>query len=166
MGRAARGVKGITLSGDDVVVGVCVVNDEKTILTVTERGMGKRSPFSDFREMKHRGGRGVTCHNISDKTGKLASIITVSDDDDIMLITNEGTIIRTSVSGINVYSRTASGVIIMRLDENSTIKKVARLEKQEEIDAESEAIDREIENSPSEPVKVEAEIATESSDEE
>jgi DNA gyrase subunit A len=166
MGRAARGVKGITLSGDDVVVGVCVVNDEKTILTVTERGMGKRSPFSDFREMKHRGGRGVTCHNISDKTGKLASIITVSDDDDIMLITNEGTIIRTSVSGINVYSRTASGVIIMRLDENSTIKKVARLEKQEDIDAESEAIDREIENSPSEPVKIEASIDTESSDEE
>ena len=166
MGRAARGVKGITLSGDDVVVGVCVVNDEKTILTVTERGMGKRSPFSDFREMKHRGGRGVTCHNISDKTGKLASIITVSDDDDIMLITNEGTIIRTSVSGINVYSRTASGVIIMRLDENSTIKKVARLEKQEEIDAESEAIDREIENSPSEPEKIDAKMNTEISDEE
>ena len=166
MGRAARGVKGITLTGDDVVVGVCVVNEEKSILTITERGMGKRSPFSDFREMKHRGGRGVTCHNISDKTGKLASIITVSDDDDIMLITNEGTIIRTSVSGINVYSRTASGVIVMRLDENSTIKKVARLEKQEEIDAESEAIDREIENSPSEPEKADAKMNAEVSDEE
>ena len=166
MGRAARGVKGITLTGDDVVVGVCVVNEEKSILTITERGMGKRSPFSDFREMKHRGGRGVTCHNISDKTGKLASIITVSDDDDIMLITNEGTIIRTSVSGINVYSRTASGVIVMRLDENSTIKKVARLEKQEEIDAESEAIDREIENSPSEPEKADVKMNAEVSDEE
>ncbi len=148
MGRAARGVKGITLVGDDVVVGVCLVDDEKTILTVTERGMGKRSPFSDFREMKHRGGRGVTCHNISEKTGKLASIITVSDDDDIMLITNEGTIIRTSVSGINVYSRTAAGVIIMRLDEGSTLKKVARLEKEEEIEAESEAVEREIESDP------------------
>ena len=162
MGRAARGVKGITLVGDDTVVGVCVVDESKYILTVTERGMGKRSPFSDFREMKHRGGRGVTCHNISEKTGKLASVITVSDDDDIMLITNEGTIIRTSISGINVYSRTASGVIIMRLDESSTIKKVARLEKQEEIEAESEAIDREIEAEPkTEIVKENASLSSE-----
>jgi DNA gyrase subunit A len=98
--------------------------------------------------MKHRGGHGVTCHNISDKTGKLASVITVSEDDDIMLITNEGTIIRTSVSGINIYSRTAGGVIVMRLAEGSTIKKVARLERQEEIDAESEAVEKEIENTP------------------
>ena len=166
MGRAARGVKGITLVGDDTVVGVCVVDESKYILTVTERGMGKRSPFSDFREMKHRGGRGVTCHNISEKTGKLASVITVSDDDDIMLITNEGTIIRTSISGINVYSRTASGVIIMRLDETSTIKKVARLEKQEEIDAESEAIDREIEAEPkTEVVKENASLISEADEE-
>jgi DNA gyrase subunit A len=128
--------------------------------------MGKRTLFSDFRQMKNRGGRGVACHKISDKTGKLAVVITVADDDDIMLITNEGTIIRTPVDSINVYSRTASGVIIMRLDENSTIKKVARLEKQEEIDAESEAIDREIENSPSEPEKIDAKINTEISDEE
>ena len=137
MGRGARGVKGITLSGDDVVVGVAVVDETKTILTVTENGMGKRTSFDDFREMKHRGGKGVTCHKISEKTGKLAAIVTVSDDDDIMLITNEGTIIRTSVSGINVYSRTAAGVILMRLDEGSTINNVARLERQEEIDAES-----------------------------
>jgi DNA gyrase subunit A len=84
--------------------------------------------------MKHRGGRGVTCHHISDKTGKLASILTVSEDDDIMLITNEGTIIRTAVSGINVYSRTAGGVILMRLDEGCTINNVARLEKNEDIE--------------------------------
>ena len=166
MGRAARGVKGITLVGDDTVVGVCVVDDNKSILTVTERGMGKRSPFSDFREMKHRGGRGVCCHNISEKTGKLASVITVSEDDDIMLITNEGTIIRTSVSGINVYSRTASGVIIMRLDESSVIKKVARLEKQEEIDAESEAINRDIESSAQEaPVKEDEHISADDGEE-
>ena len=101
MGRAARGVRGITLTGDDTVVGVCVVDETKTMLTVTERGMGKRTEFSDFREMKHRGGKGVVCHNINDKTGKLAAIITVDADDDIMLITDEGTIIRMSVSGIN-----------------------------------------------------------------
>ena len=148
MGRSARGVKGITLSEGDVVVGVCVVDDSKTLLTVTERGMGKRTEFSDFREMKHRGGRGVTCHNITEKTGKLASIITVSDDDDIMLITNEGTIIRTSVSGINVYSRTATGVIIMRMTGDSTINNVARLEREDEIARESEAIEDEIKSAP------------------
>ncbi len=150
MGRAARGVRGITLSDSDVVVGVCVVDETKSILTITENGMGKRSPFSDFRQMKNRGGKGVTCHNISEKTGKLASIITVSDDDDIMLITNEGTIIRTSVSGINVYSRTASGVIVMRLSEGCKINNVARLEKAEEIEEASEAVQKEIEKIPTE----------------
>jgi DNA gyrase subunit A len=162
MGRAARGVKGITLSEGDYVVGVCVVDEEKTMLTVTENGMGKRSPFSDFRQMKNRGGHGVTCHKISEKTGKLASIITVSDDDDIMLITNEGTIIRTSVSGINVYSRSASGVIIMRLDEISYINNVARLERAEDIEKESEAINKEIESTATESVLKEERISLDS----
>ena len=153
MGRNARGVKGITLVDDDVVVGVCLVDDEKTLLTVTENGMGKRTLFSDFREMKHRGGRGVTCHNINEKTGKLASILTVSEDDDIMLITNEGTIIRTAVSGINVYSRTAGGVILMRLDEGCTINNVARLEKNEEIEAEAQVVEAEAEAPVAEPVQ-------------
>ncbi len=148
MGRGARGVRGISLVGDDVVVGVARVEEDKTLLTVTEGGMGKRTSFDDFREMKNRGGKGVSCHKISEKTGKLASIITVSDDDDIMLITNEGTIIRTSVSSINVYSRTATGVIVMRLSDGCTINNVARLEKQEEIEKSSEEIEREIENMP------------------
>ena len=145
MGRGAHGVKGITLVGDDYVVGVAVVSEDKKLLTVTENGMGKRTSFSDFRLMKNRGGKGVTCHNINEKTGKLAAIITVSEDDDIMLITNEGTIIRTNVSSINTYSRTATGVIIMRLSEGSFINNVARLEKSEEIEEESKKIDKEIE---------------------
>ena len=155
MGRTARGVRGITLEGDDYVVGVALVDESKTLLTVTEGGMGKRTSFSDFREMKHRGGKGVTCHHITEKTGKLASVITVADDDDIMMITNEGTIIRTSVSKINVYSRTATGVILMRLDDGAFINNVARLEKDEEIEKESQAVDKEIENSPK-PESVEA----------
>ena len=145
MGRGARGVRGITLVDDDYVVGVALVDDEKTLLTITDGGVGKRTSFSDFRQMKNRGGRGVTCQNINEKTGKLAAIVTVADDDDIMLITNEGVIIRTSVSGINVYSRTATGVIIMRLSEGSFINNVARLEKDEEIEKISEEIDSEIE---------------------
>ena len=165
MGRGARGVRGITLVGDDVVVGVCAVDDTKTMLSVTENGMGKRTSFSDFREMKHRGGKGVVCHNITEKTGKLASIITVADDDDIMLITDEGTIIRTSVSSVNVYSRTATGVILMRLSEGSKINNVARLEKAEEIEKLEEEIEKEIENTPA-PEKKAAEKEELSSEEE
>ena len=148
MGRGARGVRGITLEGDDYVVGVALVDEEKTLLTVTEGGMGKRTSFADFRQMKHRGGKGVTCHNINEKTGKLASVITVADDDDIMIITNEGTIIRTSVAGINVYSRTATGVIVMRLSDGAYINNIARLEKTEEIEKESLEADKELENAP------------------
>ena len=146
MGRGARGVRGITLTDEDYVVGVAVVDEKKTLLTITENGVGKRTEFSDFREMKHRGGRGVCCQNINEKTGKLAAIIAVYEDDDIMLITNEGTIIRTSVSGINVYSRTATGVIVMRLADGSTINNIARLEKSEEIEKESQKVDEEIKN--------------------
>ena len=148
MGRTARGVRGITLDDDDYVVGVALVDDTKTLLTVTEGGMGKRTPFSDFRQMKHRGGKGVTCHNITEKTGKLASVITVDEDDDIMIITNEGTIIRTSVSCVNVYSRTATGVILMRLAEGAFINNVARLDKAEDIEKESLEVEKEIENTP------------------
>ena len=144
MGRAARGVRGISLDEDDYVVGVALVDEAKTLLTVTEGGMGKRTSFEDFRQMKHRGGKGVACQKITDKSGKLSSIVTVSEDDDIMLITNEGTIIRTSVSGINVYSRTATGVIIMRLAEGSYINNVARLDKAEDIEKESAEVESKI----------------------
>ncbi len=169
MGRGARGVKGITLVDDDYVVGVALVDETKTLLTVTENGMGKRTDFSDFRQMKHRGGRGVACHKINEKTGKLASVITVADDDDIMIITNEGTIIRTSVSSINVYSRTATGVIVMRLAEGAYINNVARLEKDEDIEKESLEVDKEIENTPVSEIKEEIvteEVETENVDEE
>jgi len=143
MGRGAHGVKGITLVGDDYVVGVAVVDEEKKLLTITDNGIGKRTEFSDFRLMKNRGGKGVSCQNINEKTGKLAAIITVADDDDIMIITNEGTIIRTSVSDINVYSRTATGVIVMRLDDGAYINNITRLEKEEEIEKMSRELDAE-----------------------
>jgi len=147
MGRAARGVRGIRLEGEDYVVGVAVVDENKKLLTITERGMGKRSDFEDFRLMKNRGGRGVLAHKISEKSGKLAAIITVADDDDIMIITNEGTIIRTPVSNISVYSRTAGGVIVMRLSEGSYINNITRIEKESEIEEKKLIEDEEIKNS-------------------
>ncbi|MBR5449080.1 MAG: DNA gyrase subunit A, partial [Clostridia bacterium] len=164
MGRAARGVRGITLQGEDYVVGVAVVDDTKTLLTVTEKGMGKRTSFDDFRQMKHRGGKGVTCHNITEKTGKLATVVTVAEDDDIMMITNEGTIIRMNAADINVYSRTAGGVILMRVDEDCVINNVARLEKAETIEAETAEIDREIEAMPK-PVTPEVLVSDDDEDE-
>ena len=163
MGRNARGVRGITLVGDDVVIGVALVDDEKTLLTVTEGGLGKRTSFSDFREMKHRGGKGVTCHKLTEKSGKLSAIATVSEDDDIMLITNTGTIIRMSVSDINIYSRVASGVIVMRLNDDTKVINLSRLEKSEDIEAEAKALDEQL---PEEAPKVSAEVERASLDEE
>ena len=134
MGRSARGVRGIKLKGDDYVVGVVNVEEGKKLLTVTENGFGKRTEFDDFRLMKNRGGGGVICHNLTEKTGLLAGIISVDDEDDIMVITNEGIIIRTPASDVSVYSRTASGVIVMRLEEGQSIVNVTKTAKEPEED--------------------------------
>ncbi len=142
MGRTARGVRGIRLSDGDEVVGVAVVDEERKLLTVTEKGFGKQSEFSEFRTMLHRGGHGVTCHKISEKTGRLAAIATVDEDDDMMMMTSGGTVIRTPVRGISTYSRTAGGVIVMRLSEGDSLVTMTRIEKDEEIEksvAEAEA---------------------------
>ena len=121
MGRTARGVRGISLRGDDYVAGVCVVEEGKDLLCVTENGFGKRSPFDDFRIMKNRGGFGVTCYNLTEKSGKLTGIAAVDDNDDLMMITDSGTIIRTPVQGIPGRSRSAGGVIVMRLGEDQRL---------------------------------------------
>ena len=129
MGRTARGVRGINLREGDTVAGVAVAEENKWLITVTENGYGKRTPFSDLRTMRNRGGMGVVCHNLTEKTGLLAGIATVDEQDDIMMITDQGTIVRTPVADINVYSRSASGVIVMRLSEGQklvTFTKVAR----------------------------------------
>ena len=133
MGRLARGVRGIRLSGDDYVVGVAVVDESKSLLTITKGGYGKRTPFEDFRVMKNRGGMGVTCQKITEKTGRLASIATVDESDDVMLITSAGTMIRVPVAGIPLYSRSAGGVIVMRLDGDAQILSFARVEKDEDL---------------------------------
>ncbi len=133
MGRTARGVIGIRMEEGDEVVGLVDVDESKTLLTITENGMGKRSPFEDFRTMKNRGGSGVAAHKMTDKTGKLASIAAVCEDDDIMLITDAGTVIRTHVDSIPVHSRATGGVIVMRLSDDAKIVTFARIEKEEEI---------------------------------
>ncbi len=134
MGRVSRGVRGIRLKGDDYVIGVVSVEEGKKLLTITENGYGKRTEFDDFRLMKNRGGGGVTCHNLTEKTGLLAGIIAVSDDEDIMMITDGGIIIRTPADNISTYSRTASGVIVMRLEEGQKLVNITNVAKEEESD--------------------------------
>jgi len=137
MGRTARGVRGMRLADDDFVVGAVLVDESKMLMTVTERGYGKRTEFNEFRQMKNRGGSGVICHNISEKTGKLAGICAVDEQDDLMLITDQGTIIRTPVAGINTYSRSASGVIVMRLDDDQKIVNFTKVSPDEKKDEET-----------------------------
>ena len=133
VGRTARGVRGIELRNGDEVIGAVIVDEEKDLLTVTEKGFGKRSSFSDF-ESRNRGIFGVRAHNLNEKTGKLASIGVVDGEKDIIAITNEGVIIRTSVAEIPVYNRSATGVKVMKLDDECKIVKMtfADSEKEEE----------------------------------
>ncbi len=141
MGRIARGVRGIRLDESDEVCGVTVVEQGKKMLVITEGGYGKRTEFDEFRRMAHRGGHGVACQKNIEKTGRVASIAAVSDDDDVLLITNNGIIIRVHADGISTYSRTATGVRIMRLDEDASIVRFTTTERDD--DAEAVEIDAE-----------------------
>ena len=139
MGRAARGVRGIKLKNDDYVVGVAVVDESKMLITVTEKGFGKRNPFEGYTAHS-RGTTGVICHKLTDKTGKLAGIATVAEDDDIMIITNEGILIRMPVSDVNVYDGNSTvGVRVMRLDENAVIVNFAATKSEAAEEAEINA---------------------------
>ena len=130
LGRTARGVRGVKLREGDYVVGAVKVEEDKQLITVTENGYGKRTPFDEYR-VKGRGGLGVTCHNLTEKTGLLAGIAAVDDGDDLMMITNLGTIIRTPVKDINTYSRSAGGVIVMRLSEGQTLVNFSKVAHEE-----------------------------------
>ncbi len=134
MGRQARGVRAILLSGDeDRVVGAGVIPEgadgegELFVLTITENGFGKRSLTSEYKT-QFRGGHGIICHGLAEKTGELAGIRIVRESDDVLLITDGGVIIRTHVSEINVYGRSASGVIVMRLEESSRIARFSAID--------------------------------------
>ena len=134
VGRTARGVRGIELRGEDKVCGAVIVDETRKLLTVTENGFGKRSEFSDF-EARNRGIFGVRAHNVTDKTGALATIGAVDESEDIMAITDAGVVIRTPVSEVPVYNRSASGVRVMRIAEGT---KVAKMTFTDAVDDEDE----------------------------
>jgi DNA gyrase subunit A len=136
MGRATYGVKGITLRKGDVVVAMEELDPHGQVLTVTERGYGKRTPVEDYR-LQGRGGQGVINLKVTPKTGEVVGVRYVTPDEGLMLITQEGMIIRLNVSGVREVGRSAQGVKLMNLDSEDCIVAVAKLaEKDEEAEIE------------------------------
>ena len=144
MGRTARGVRGIRLMGDDYVAGAVIIERDEEwrkshrLIMITENGFGKRLDEAHF-ENKGRGIKGMCCYKITDRTGPLVGIETVLETDDVMMITNDGTIIRTPTAGIPEYGRTAAGVIVMRLSDDAKIVNFTVTAAAEEAEAEAEA---------------------------
>ena len=139
MGRDAAGVRGITLSEGDFVIGAEKMEEGKTLLTITENGYGKRTELPEYLRTgpdgekipQSRGGKGLKNYNITPKTGNIAGCRVVGDNDDVMIIENGGVIIRVPAASINVYKRDVQGVIVMRVDEGNKVVSIERVEAEE-----------------------------------
>ncbi|MBR6413701.1 MAG: DNA gyrase subunit A [Oscillospiraceae bacterium] len=140
MGRAAYGVRGISLADGDYLVGAGIYEAGKTLLSVTENGFGKRTELSAFlkpdetgarTQPQSRGGKGMAAYGLTDKTGKVAGVQVVSEDEDLMVIENNGVIIRMQISDINVYGRAAQGVRVMRLEPGSKVISIETVSREE-----------------------------------
>lgn len=132
MGRAATGVKGVNLRDGDFVVGSSTINNSQEVLVVSENGLGKRTSAEQY-PTKGRGGKGIKVMNVTERTGKLAGLVTVNGDEDLMLITDTGVIIRTNVDNISQTGRSAQGVKVMRLDKEAHIVTFALVERESEM---------------------------------
>jgi len=142
MGRDTTGVKGIELGARDQVIGMVVIKREATLLVVAERGIGKCSPIDDYRVQK-RGGKGIITIHRTDKTGDAVSIMEVLPEDELMLMTKQGILIRMPVKGIRVAGRNTQGVKLVNLDEKDLVMAVARVVPDEE--GEGDASDSDVE---------------------
>lgn len=138
MGRTAMGVRGIRLRKGDYVIGAVRAWPGSSLLTITEKGYGKRTPIEEYirggGEPQRRGGYGLRNYNITEKTGPAAVVKVARETDDILIIADDGTIIRMPVSDVNVYGRSAQGVRVMRLNEDAKVISLARAEAEEEED--------------------------------
>ena len=126
MGRVAAGVRGVRLSKNDHVIGMVIVKREGTLLSVSEKGFGKRTWIKEYR-LTHRAGKGIKNFKVSEKTGRLLSIKEVVDDDDLMLISSKGVLLRIHVGNIRATGRNTSGVHLIRLDSGDKVSDVARI---------------------------------------
>lgn len=140
MGRASTGVKGIHISDDDAVIDMDVVDHDNDVLIVTSKGYGKRTPVSEYR-IQSRGGKGIKTLNVTAKNGPVVGLKVVKNDEDLMIITASGTIIRTSISGISTMGRNTQGVKLIHIRDDDEVSTVARVEKSEET-----AEDEELQN--------------------
>ena len=140
MGRTAAGVRGIRLSEGDYVVGAGRARKGAYVLSITENGYGKRTPVEDFT-IHHRGGGGMMLHNLTAKTGLVAGIAVVDNDNDVMIITDDGVIIRTGCEEIRECGRGSQGVIVMRTGEDVKVISIARTSKEEDDEEEAQASD-------------------------
>jgi DNA gyrase subunit A len=138
MGRVSTGVRGVRLGKGDYVIGMVDVKREGSLLVVTENGMGKRSEIADYR-VTRRGGKGVITVRVTDKTGKMVTIKEVVDSDELMIITQQGQVIRLPLSGVRVMGRATQGVRLINLDEGDRVVDVARVVVKEEEGAENGA---------------------------
>lgn len=137
MGRSATGVRGVNLRPGDQVVGASVITDQDEVLIITEKGYGKRTR-SDEYPTKGRGGKGIKTANVADKNGPLAGLMTVKGDEDLMIITNTGVMIRTSVANISQTGRSTMGVKVMRLDQDAQIVTFTTVQADEKDESETE----------------------------
>jgi len=128
LGRNTRGVRGITLRGDDRVVGMVIVNETDDVLTVTEKGYGKRTKVSDYRKT-NRGGSGIINIKVTEKNGNVVGLKGVGEDMDIMIITRKGILIRSDVNKISTIGRNTQGVRLISLDDGDEVIDIAMCEK-------------------------------------
>ena len=130
-GRVSMGVRGINLSDGDEIIGMQLCSQGDYLLIVSEKGMGKRTSMSEF-SVQNRGGKGVKCYKITEKTGNVVGVKAVNDDNEVMMITTEGIIIRISCSDISILGRITSGVKLMNLDEKVSVASIAKVREKED----------------------------------
>ncbi|USB33278.1 DNA gyrase subunit A [Paenibacillus sp. YPG26] len=140
MGRSATGVKGITLDANDQLIGMDIVDPERDVLIVTTKGYGKRTPVGEYR-IQSRGGKGIKTINVTEKNGPVVGLKVVKDEEDLMIITSSGTLIRTSMAGISTMGRNTQGVKLINTRDEDSVATVCRTDKTEEAE---ELLDEEV----------------------
>ncbi|RED52704.1 DNA gyrase subunit A [Cohnella lupini] len=135
MGRSATGVKGIQLDANDKVIDMDIVSPDQEVLIVTAKGYGKRTPMTEYR-IQTRGGKGIKTLNVTEKNGVIVGLKVVHDDEDLMIMTSSGTLIRTSMSGINTMGRITQGVKLINIRDEDSVATVARAPKSDDTDSE------------------------------
>jgi len=161
LGRSTRGVRGIDLTHGDEVVGMAVMSEDATLLSITENGYGKKTEFPEYR-LQSRGGKGIKNYNLSSETGLVVAVMAVTPQEDLMIITSEGVIIRMDVNEISTVGRVTKGVRVMRLPDGVKLVSASATQKEEEEkESDTEVIDTD-ENEVGEVVENSEDMTTES----